>query len=91
MVPACAADAQRVHDGLEPESRQVLAGAGGRMTPYWNAPGYYGPWAGGYFGGLGMGRLVSLLGHGSFHGGGRSAFCNAPGGDGAWAGGDFGG
>src|SRR5215211_2364700 len=39
MVPACAADAQRVHDGLEAGSRQRLAGGGGRMTPYWNAPG----------------------------------------------------
>ena len=70
MVPACAADAQRVHDGLEPESRQVLAGAGGRMTPYWNAPGYYGPWAGGYFGGFPMGGLFTGLLLGSFLGGG---------------------
>ena len=43
-VPACAADAQRVHDGLEPESRQVLAGAGGRRPrtgtrPATTAPG----------------------------------------------------
>jgi hypothetical protein len=70
MVPACAADAQRVHEGLEPESRQVMAGAGGQMTPYWNAPGYYGPWAGGYFGGFPMGGLFTGLLLGSWLGGG---------------------
>ena len=74
MVPACAADAQRIHDGLEPESRQVLAGAGGRMTPYWNAPGYYGPWAGGYFGGFPMGGLFTGLALGSFLGGGWGGY-----------------
>ena len=82
MVPACAADAQRVHDGLEPESRQVLAGAGGRMTPYWNAPGYYGPWAGGYFGGFPMGGLFTGLLLGSFLGGGWGGYPVYVGGDG---------
>ncbi|HEV3497328.1 MAG TPA: hypothetical protein VHA34_13360, partial [Actinomycetes bacterium] len=94
MVPACAADAQRIHDGLEPESRQVLAGAGGRMTPYWNAPGYYGPWAGGYFGGFPMQGLFTGLLLGSFLGGGWGGYPvyvdsgDAGGGDG---GGDAGG
>jgi hypothetical protein len=88
MVPACAADAQRVHDGLEPESRQVLAGAGGGMTPYWNAPGYYGPWAGGYFGGFPMGGLFTGLMLGSFLGGGWGGY-GYGGGDGG--GGDSGG
>jgi hypothetical protein len=105
MVPACAADAQRVHDGLEPESRQVLAGAGGGMTPYWNAPGYYGPWAGGYFGGFPMGGLFSGLLLGSFLGGGWGGYPvyvdgdaggggdggGDAGGGGDWGGGDFGG
>jgi hypothetical protein len=102
MVPACAADAQRVHDGLEPESRQVLAGAGGRMTPYWNAPGYYGPWAGGYFGGFPMGGLFTGLLLGSFLGGGWGGYPVYVGGDsgdaggggdggGDWGGGDWGG
>jgi hypothetical protein len=91
MVPACAADAQRVHDGLEPESRQVLAGAGGRMTPYWNAPGYYGPWAGGYFGGFPMGGLFSGLLLGSFLGGGWGGYpVYAGGGDSGGDGGDGG-
>jgi hypothetical protein len=95
MVPACAADAQRIHDGLEPETRQV-AGVGGRMTPYYNAPGYYGPWAGGYFGGFPMGGLFTGLLLGSFLGGGWGGYpvyvdsggADAGGGDG---GGDFGG
>jgi hypothetical protein len=96
MVPACAADAQRIRDGLEPESRQVLAGAGGRMTPYWNAPGYYGPWAGGYFGGFPMGGLFTGLVLGSFLGGGWGGYPvdvggDAGGGDGGDGGGDGGG
>ena len=89
-VPACAADAQRIHDGLEPESRQVLAGAGGRMTPYWNAPGYYGPWAGGYFGGFPMGGLFTGLALGSFLGGGWGGY-GYGGGDGGGDSGDAGG
>jgi hypothetical protein len=91
MVPACAADAQRIRDGLEPESRQVLAGAGGRMTPYWNAPGYYGPWAGGYFGGFPMGGLFTGLALGSFLGGGWGYPVHVGGGDGGDGGGDGGG
>jgi hypothetical protein len=92
MVPACAADAQRIHDGLEPQSRQVLAGAGGRMTPYWNAPGYYGPWAGGYFGGYPMSGLFTGLLIGSFLGGGWGYPVYADGGgDGGGDGGDTGG
>ncbi|HTE70481.1 MAG TPA: hypothetical protein VK942_17270, partial [Actinomycetes bacterium] len=92
MVPACAADAQRIRDGLEPESRQVLAGAGGRMTPYWNAPGYYGPWAGGYFGGFPMGGLFTGLLLGSFLGGGWGGYpVYAGGGDGGGGEGDAGG
>jgi hypothetical protein len=93
-VPACAADAQRIHDGLEPESRQVLAGAGGRMTPYWNAPGYYGPWAGGYFGGFPMGGLFTGLALGSFLGGGWGGYpvyVDGGGGDSGDAGGGDGG
>ena len=107
MVPACAADAQRIRDGLEPETRQV-AGVGGHMTPYWNAPGYYGPWAGGYFGGFPMGGLFSGLLLGSFLGGGWGGYpvyvdSGGAGGDGGgdaggddfgggdWGGGDFGG
>ncbi|MFE6691983.1 hypothetical protein ACFVFQ_36625 [Streptomyces sp. NPDC057743] len=48
-VPACAADATRLADGLEPMSRTVQT-PGGRQ-PYWDAGPTYSPWAGGYFGG----------------------------------------
>jgi len=94
MVPACAADAQRIREGLEPETRQV-AGVGGQMTPYWNAPGYYGPWAGGYFGGFPMGGLFTGLLLGSFLGGGWGGYpvyVDSGGADGGGdGGGDFGG
>ena len=95
MVPACAADVQRIRDGLEPQARQVLAGPGGGMTPYWNAPAYYGPWAGGYFGGFPMGGLFTGLLLGSFLGGGwgHPVYVDGggDGGDGGGDGGDFGG
>jgi uncharacterized membrane protein YgcG len=54
-VPACAADAARIEEGEEPESRQVLVG--GRATPYWAA----GPAFGGYFGGFFPGLLLGEL------------------------------
>jgi hypothetical protein len=70
-VPACEADAQAVESGLEPASREVVAG--GRSVPYWNAPRYFGPWAGGYFmpfGGTGFlsGLFLGELLGGSFGG-----------------------
>src|SRR2546422_6514458 len=46
-VPACEAGAQAVDRGAQPASREVMTG--GRMVPYWSAPPYLGPWAGGYF------------------------------------------
>ena len=67
-VPVCAADAQRIQDGLEPEARKVPVD--GRMVPYWNAGPAYGPWAGGFFGG---GLLPGLL-IGSALGGGLGFF-----------------
>ncbi|MBV9194238.1 MAG: hypothetical protein JO168_08840 [Solirubrobacterales bacterium] len=67
-VPACAADALRVKEGFAPHGRQVLVG--GRSTDYWNAPGYYRPWAGGYFSGFGGGGLLSTLLMGSALGAG---------------------
>jgi hypothetical protein len=100
-VPACEADAQALDRGAEPASRQVMAG--GRMVPYWSAPPYFGPWAGGYFmpfGGMGflsglfvgelLGGAYGGLGYGSWAGSGES------GGFGGWddgggGGSDFGG
>jgi len=92
-VPACAADAQRIRDGVDPESRLVPAGGGGRV-PYYNAPGYYGPWFGGYFGGFGgMGGLFTgfLLGSALGGWGGYPVYVGGDGGDGGDGGGDAGG
>ncbi len=101
-VPACEADAQLVERGGEPASREVLAG--GRMVPYWNAPPYFGPWAGGYFmpfGGAGFlsGLFVGELlggayggwGYGSWGGSGASGGFGNWGDSGGGGGSDFGG
>ncbi len=80
QVPACAADAERVERGEEPQTRQVMVGD--RREPFWNAPGYYAPWYGGYYGGFGGGGglLTGLLlgtalsgGFGGWGGGGYGA------------------
>ncbi|RYJ22978.1 putative membrane protein [Streptomyces sp. L-9-10] len=55
-VPVCAADAARLADGADPQTRTVETEHGRR--PYWEAGPAYGPWAGGYFGG---GLLPGLL------------------------------
>lgn len=78
-VPVCAADAARLADGVEPATREVMAG--GAMVPYYAAPAYFGPWAGGFFGGGSLflpGLLAGTLLGGSLFGPGL-----------AW-GGDFG-
>ena len=92
QVPACADDARRVERGEEPVSREVMVG--GRSTPYWGAPSYYGPWAGGYFGGFGLfeGMLLgSMLGGDGFGFGGWGGDSSDSGGGGDFGGGDFGG
>jgi hypothetical protein len=78
-VPACAADAIRIEEGEEPAAREVTVD--GQRRPYWDAPGYYGPWAGGYYG-ANTGFLSGLL-LGSWFGGGW--------GWGGWGGGYYGG
>jgi len=95
-VPACEADAQTVERGDEPASREVVAG--GRTVPYWSAPRYFGPWAGGYFmpfGGTGFlsGLFVGELLGGSFGGWGYGSWAGSgsAGGFGSWSGGDGGG
>ena len=67
-VPVCAADLQRIQDGIDPEARQVPVG--GQMVPYWAAGPAYMPWAGGFFGG---GLLPGLF-LGSMLGGGFGMF-----------------
>jgi hypothetical protein len=67
-VPVCAADLQRIEDGIDPQAREVPYG--GQMVPYWAAGPAYMPWAGGFFGG---GLLPGLF-IGSMLGGGLGMF-----------------
>jgi hypothetical protein len=89
LVPACAADAIRVEEGSEPESRQVQVG--GQTMPYWAA----GPMFGGYFGGFFPGLVLGQLMLGGFGWGGgpfMGGFGDGGGGSGdGGGGGDFGG
>jgi hypothetical protein len=90
QVPACAADARALEQGQSPHSREITVR--GQRMPYWEAPGYYGPWAGGYFGGFGGGGLLQGLLIGSMLGGGwGGGWGGGMGGDGGFDGGDFGG
>jgi hypothetical protein len=86
-VPACEADAVRVESGEEPSVREVPVR--GERVPYWSAPAYYGPWAGGFFGG----GLLPALFVGSMLGGfGPDVYVSEDAGDGGGDdGGDFGG
>jgi hypothetical protein len=85
-VPVCAADLQRINDGIDPEARHVPVD--GQMVPYWQAGAAYMPWAGGFFGG---GLLPGLF-IGSVLGGGMGLMGGAMMDDAFAAdGGDFGG
>jgi hypothetical protein len=84
QVPACEADAQAVDRGLEPATREVMAG--GRMVPYYAAPAYFSPWFGGYFMPFGGTGFLSGLFLGELLGGGFGGF-----GYGSWGGGGYGG
>ena len=101
-VPACEADAVAVESGAQPASREVMTG--GRTVPYWSAPSYFGPWAGGYFmpfGGTGFlsGLFVGELlggayggwGYGSWGGGGTAGGFGNWSDGGGQSGSDFGG
>jgi hypothetical protein len=59
-VPACAADATRIKDGLDPDVRLVPVG-GGERRPYWDAGPAWGGWAGGYYGGFLPGILWGTI------------------------------
>ncbi len=98
-VPACAADAEAVERGFDPQMREVMVN--GERRPYWDAGPAYQPYAYGYYGGFGgdllTGMMVgTMLGH-AFGGGwggygaGYAAGVEADGGGGDWGGGDFGG
>ncbi len=56
QVPVCAADADRVQQGADPDIRTVRQGAG--RVPYWQGGPAYSPWAAGYFGGYAMSGLL---------------------------------
>ena len=56
QVPVCAADADRLSQGAEPDVRTVPQGAG--RVPYWQAGPAYSPWASGYFAGYAMSGLL---------------------------------
>jgi hypothetical protein len=102
-VPVCAADLQRINDGIDPEAR--LVPAGGQMVPYWQAGAAYMPWAGGFFGGGllpglfigsvlggGMGLMGGAMMDDAFAAGGGDFEDFGGGGDfGGFGGGDFGG
>ncbi|NED95174.1 hypothetical protein G1H11_07580 [Phytoactinopolyspora alkaliphila] len=59
-VPACAADAYRVKQGLDPESRLVTT-ADGERRPYWDAGPAYGAWAAGYYGAVLPAMMVGTM------------------------------
>ncbi|HEU4513335.1 MAG TPA: hypothetical protein VFR87_09540 [Nocardioidaceae bacterium] len=56
QVPVCAADADRVSQGAEPDIRTVQQGYG--RVPYWQAGPAYSPWATGYFGAYAASSLL---------------------------------
>jgi hypothetical protein len=93
-VPACAADAVRIGDGVDPGMRQVPVN--GQMVPYWQAGPAYAGWAGGFFGsGLLPGLFLGSMLGGGFGGLGHPVDADAGAGDmgdfGGFGGGDFGG
>ena len=70
-VPACAADAERVRAGAEPDVRKVMVGP--QRVPYWEAGPAYSPYAQGMFGGIGgiaTGLFLGTALGGMFAGGG---------------------
>jgi type II secretory pathway pseudopilin PulG len=95
-VPACAADAERVRAGAEPDVRKVAVGAGRR--PYWEAGRGYGGYAQGYFSpyansGLLPGVLLGAVlfgGFGGWDGDGSDGGDNGDSGDSGDGGGDSG-
>jgi hypothetical protein len=97
QIPVCAADADRVRQGAEPDIRTVRQGAG--RVPYWQGGPAYSPYASGYFGGYAMSGLLpgfllgSMLGgwDGGDPGNGGGDWSGDSGDGGGDAGGDFGG
>ena len=89
-VPVCEADAVRLESGEEPMTREIVSG--GRRMPYYDARGWYGPYAGGFYGGFTgflPGLLFGSLLGGAFGGWGAGDASGADVGGGGF--GDFGG
>jgi hypothetical protein len=92
MVPVCEADAVRLEQGQDPMTREIVTG--GRRVPYYDAPGWYGPYAGGFYGGFTgflPGLLFGSMLGGAFGGWGASDASGADLGGAGFGGGDFGG
>ncbi len=95
QIPVCAADADRVAQGAEPDVRTVQQGVG--RVPYWQGGPAYSPWASGYFGGYATsgllpGFLLATMLTPSWDGSGGDGFDSDGGGDsGDGGGGDGGG
>jgi hypothetical protein len=56
QIPVCAADADRITQGADPDVRTVPRGVG--RVPYWQAGPAYSPWASGYFSGYATSGLL---------------------------------
>ena len=94
QIPVCAADADRVAQGAEPDVRTVQQGVG--RVPYWQGGPAYSPWASGYFGGYAAsgllpGFLLATMLTPSWDGSGGDGFGSDGGGDSGDGGGDGGG
>jgi hypothetical protein len=93
-IPVCAADAERVEAGADPDIRTVMHGP--QRVPYWQGGPAYSPWAQGYFGsyatsGLLPGFLIGSMLSPSFGFGGWDDAGDGGGDFGGDGGGDFGG
>ncbi|WP_285773536.1 hypothetical protein [Microtetraspora sp. NBRC 13810] len=59
-VPACAADAEAIEHGFDPQMREVMVN--GQRRPYYDAGPAYQPYAYGYYGGFGDVMSLMLVG-----------------------------
>ena len=60
LVPVCAACAKLIKEQSQPQVRTVRVHDDNNWM-WWNLPGYYGPWASGYYQSFGGGNLINGL------------------------------
>ncbi len=72
QVPVCAADADRLRAGAEPDTRTVMVD--GYRRPYWDAGPAYAPWAQGYYAPYAMSGLLPGILMGAVLGGAFSGW-----------------